>query len=86
LQGYALTLDSHPGAIDRLILAKRMLRAMPGGNSYARRLATLLRAPTLARGGLRSLVQDLNDKVQVLRSQAERTRLERGTVEPEPGP
>lgn len=84
LQGYTLVLNSRPGAFDRLVRAQRKLTSMPGGGFYARRLATLLRAPTLEPGALRALVQDLDRQVQMLRSRAERLRLERAAVELSP--
>jgi hypothetical protein len=84
LQGYTLTLNSRPGAFELLVRAQRKLGSMPGGGVYARRLARLVRAPTLEPVALRVLVEDLDRKVQVLRSRAERVRLERATVKLRP--
>jgi hypothetical protein len=84
LQGYTLALNSRPGAFDRLVRARRKLRSLPGGGVYARRLATLLWAPTLQTGALRALVQDLDQQVQMLRGRAERLHLERAGVELSP--
>ena len=84
LRGYALAMDSHPGAHAWLVRVQRRLAEIPGGDVYARRLATLLRAPTLDLGALRFLARDLDHKVQILRNHAERVRLERATVELSP--
>jgi len=84
LQGYTLALGSRPGAFGRLVRARRRLENLPDGGVYARRLATLLRAPTLDLKALGSLVRDLDRQVQVRRNRAERVRLESATVELEP--
>ena len=81
LQGYAMALDHHRTAFDKLAEAQHSLRTLPGAGSYGRRLDTLLRAPTLQLGALRTLVQDLDHKVQTIRKRAERVRLERSGME-----
>jgi hypothetical protein len=69
---------------DRLAHAHRLLTTISGGSPYTRRLDTLMRAPSLDIGGLRTLVEDLDGKVQLLRNHAERIRLEHDAVELRP--
>lgn len=71
LQGYALALDSRPGAPKQLTEAQRALSAMPGGEPFVQRLAALQAAPARNPAALSALVRDLDATMRSLREAAQ---------------